>query len=96
MGLHDAQVGESQRDGAGNRAADLEGAVMVGDGKVAAHVMHLGGRDVAGQGCRGSLRVVGRGVDHRQCGAGRFEVLCQAHTSASLWGGVGRVWVMAQ
>ena len=54
-----------------DRAADLERAVVVGQREVAADVVELGGGDLAGEGLRRRLGVVGRRVDHLQCGARR-------------------------
>ena len=62
-----------------DRPADLELAVVVGNGEVAADVVQLGRCDV-GLECFGRrLGVEWLAVDHRQCRTFAFQIVCQSH-----------------
>ena len=65
--------------------ADFEPAVVVGHGEVAADVVQLGRRDV-GLECLGwRLGVERLAVDHRQCRAFAFQIVCQSHFGPPRW-----------
>ena len=89
VGGHRAQVVEGQGRGRADRAADLQGAVVLGHGEVAAHVVELGGSDLADEGGRRCLGVVRRGVDHHQRGACRLEIISNGHVFSLLGQGDG-------
>ena len=80
---HGAEVVERQRQRVLDRAADLERAVVGRQREVAAHVVELGGSDLAGQGFGRRLRVVRSRVDHLQRGARAGEIVCDCHVSVS-------------
>ena len=74
---HRPQIVERQRQCRADGAADLERAVVCGEREVAADVVELGRRDVTLERGRWRFGVERGAVDHLQCGALLFEIVCQ-------------------
>ena len=73
---HRLQFVERERVGLFDRAADLESAIVVGNGEVAADVVQQRWGDVGFECFRWRLSVERLGVDHRQCRTFVFQIVC--------------------
>ena len=76
-----SEVVEREREGVLDRAGDLERAVVIGYGKVAAHVVQRSRGNVAVQSLRGRLGVERRGMDHGE----RCALLFESSPTAISW-----------
>ena len=82
-GGHRFQIVERERVRLLDRSSNLETAIVIGNGEVAANVVTLCRRDVGFE-CLGRCLSVERlGVDHRQRRTFVFLIVCQSHVASS-------------